>query len=933
MDGPDFSLGGPGRRNQSPLRGRSREQEVLNRLCADVRSGRSRVLVVRGEAGIGKTALLEYLVERSAGCAVARAIGVHAEMEVPFAGLQQLLGSRLGPLERLPDLHREAIEVAFALRSGPPPNRFLLGVAVLGLLAELADEGPLVCVVDNAQWLDRSSAQTLGFVARRLLGEAVGLVLAVREPSDERTFDGLPELVPDRLGREDARELLAGVIAAPVDDVVLDRLVDESRGNPLALMELPQGLSRAQLAGGFGLPSAWSLSRRLEESFLRRLAALPEGTQRLLLLAAAEPLGDPTLLLRAAERLGLDVEAAAPAEAAGLLELGAPVRFRHTLVRTAVYRAAPLADRRAAHRALAAATDARTDPDRHAWHRAQAALGPDEDVASELERSAERAQARGGLAAAAAFLEHAAALTPDPGRRAQRALAAARDHHLAGAPEAAMRLLDAAAAGPLCERDYGLAQHLRGRIALHLNRSGEAVALLIDAAKRLESHDPRRARGAHLEALYAASVAGRLGPGIEEAAASARAAPSPLAPPQAVDLLLDGLAVRFTDGYGASAPTLERALAALDAERPGLDENTRLPWLGPRVAADLFDDESWHSQTFGGVRLVRDIGALGVMPIVLTYLADLQVLEGKLDAAEALAEEAQSMIEATGSRRITGSKLLLTACRGSAARAEQLIAQAERDATARGEGVVLTYAEHARAVLGNGLGHYQAALAAAQQASAQDELGVSTRSLAELVEAAARSGSLDVAAEALQRLRVRTRAAGSEWALGTEARSRALLSAGEVAERFYREAIERLSASRVAFELARAHLLYGEWLRREKRRVDAREQLRKAQEMFAAMGAGPFAERAGRELLATGETARKRTVETTDDLTPHELRIARMARDGASNEEIATELFVSRKTVEYHLHKVFLKLGISRREHLYRVVPRDGPETMTPAHD
>ena len=923
MSGLDFSLGGPDERKRSLLRGRRREQEALDRLLAEVRSGRSQVLVVRGEAGIGKTALLEDLVEQASGCAVARATGLQAERELPFAGLQQLFGSLLGPVERLPDLHRETIEVAFALRSGPPPDRFMVGVAVLGLLGELAEERPLVCIVDDAQWLDRASAQTLGFIARRLLGEAVALVIAVREPHDETTFDGLPVLVPHRLGNEDARELLADVVTGPLDDAILDRLVAESRGNPLALVELHQGLSPAQLAGGFGLPGAWSLSRRLEESFLRRVRALPEGTQRLLLVAAAEPVGNPALLLRAAERLGFGLEAAAPAEGSGLLEIREEVRFRHTLVRAAVYGAAPLAERQAAHRALAEATDAETDPDRHAWHRAQAALGPDEDVGSELERSAERAQARGGLAAAAAFLERASALTPDPGLRARRALAAARDHQLAGAPEAAMRLLDAAAAGSRDERDYGLVQQVRGRIALHLNRSAEAVPLLVDAASRLESRDPRCARGAHLEALYAASVAGRLGPGMGEAAEAARAAPRAASPPQAVDLLVDGLAVRFTDGYGASAPILKRALAAVLAEEAQFGDDMRAPWLAARVAADLFDDESWHMLTFLGVRLIRDTGALGVMPIALTYLADLQVLEGELDAAAASAEEAEAMVHATGSRRISGSKLLLTACRGSATRAEEVIAHAESNASACGEGVVLTYAEHARAVLGIGLTHYEAALVAARHASGRDELGVSTRSLAELVEAAVRSGDADIAAEALERLRERTRAAGSDWALGTEARSRALLSDGAVAESLYREAIQRLRSSRVAFELARAHLLYGEWLRREKRRMDAREQLSQAQEMFSEMGAGAFAERAGRELLATGKTARKRTVETTDDLTPHELRIARMARDGASNQEIATQLFVSRKTVEYHLHKVFLKLGIGRREHLYRVVPRD----------
>jgi DNA-binding CsgD family transcriptional regulator/tetratricopeptide (TPR) repeat protein len=921
MEGPEVLVQGPDD-NRQILCGRRREQDALDRVLAGVRAGHSEVLVVRGEAGIGKSTLLEYLVEQASGCAVARATGVQAEMELPFAGLQQLFASMLGPLDGLPELHREAIEVAFALRRGPPPDRFLVGVAVLGLLAKLAEERPLICVVDDAQWLDRASAQTLAFVARRLLGESVALVVGIREPTDDPTFTGLPELMLRGLSDADARDLLAGVIAAPVDDLVLDRLVSESRGNPLALVELPIGLSRTQLAGGFGLPSAWSLSQGIEEHFLRRIRALPTPTQRLLLLAAAEPLGDPALLLRAAERLGLTLEAAAPAEGAGLLELGPQVHFRHTLARAAVYASAPLAERCAVHRALAEATDPQTDPDRRAWHRAQAVFETDEDVACELERSAQRAQARGGLAAAAAFLERAAALTPDPGRRARRALAAAHDHHLAGAPEAAMRLLDSAAAGPLDELDEASMRQLRGRVALHLNRSGDAVALLVDAAQRLESHDPGRARGVHLEALYAASVAGRLGPGMGEAARAARATPRSGRSPQAVDLLVDGLATRFTDGYSASAATLKQAVTAAMAEEVQFNGDMRLPWLTLRAAADLFDDESWHSLVVRRTQIIREIGALGVLPIALTYVADLLTLEGKLGTAAAYAEEAESIFEATGSRRVSGAKLLVTACLGGS-HADQLIAQAERDAQARGEGVVLTYAEHARAVLNNGRGHYREALQAAERAGEQDELGVSTRSLVELVEAAVRSGNADIGAEVLVRLCDRTQAAGTAWALGTEARCRALVAIGEHADALYREAIDRLRRCRLTFELARAHLLYGEWLRREKRRADARGQLRQAQAMFTAMGAGPFADRAGRELLATGETARKRTVETSDDLTPHELRIARMARDGASNQEIATQLFVSRKTVEYHLHKVFLKLGISKREHLSRVVPRE----------
>ena len=919
--GADLPAGDPLERVPSLLRGRRREQEALERLLARVRSGRSEVLVVRGEPGIGKTALLDYLVERADGCAVLRAAGVQADMELPFAGLQQLFGPMLGSLERLPDLQREAIEVAFGLRSGPPPDRFLVGVAVLGLLAELAEERPVLCVVDDAQWLDRTSAQILGFVARRLLGERVGLVVTEREPTDDEIFRGLPKLVVRGLAPEDARDLLGGVIA-PVDDRVLDRLVAESRGNPLALTELPRALSRTQLAGGFGLAGACPLSRRIEESFLRRFEALPEATRRLMLLAAAEPVGDPLLLLRAAERLGLSLEAAAPAEASGLLELGGQVRFRHPLVRSAVYRAAPFAEIRAVHQALAESTDASTDPDRRAWHRAQAALGPDEDVASELERSAQRARARGGMAAAAAFLERAAELTPDPGRRARRALAAAQANQLAGAPDVASRLLDTAVDGPLDELHDALARQLRGRIALHFGRGADAAPLLLDAARRLESLDPRRARNVYLEALYAASAAGRLGPGMRAVAKAARAAPPAPVPPRAVDLLLDGLALRFTDGYRASAPTLKRAVAALLAESGACEGDIRWPWLATRVAAELFDDESAHLLAGRRAQSAREVGALAVLPDLLTHLAYVRVYEGQLDAAAALMEEAESIGDASASRRTATGKLIHAACRGGPG-AERLIADAEREAAARGEGLVLTYGEHARAILHNALGHYEVAMAIAQRASVQDELTISGLSLAELVEAAVRSGNRELAAEALAQLRVRTRAAGGDWALGLEARSRALLSDGETAERLYREAIKRLGRCRYVLELARAHLLYGEWLRREKRRMDAREELKQAQQMFRAMGAGPFAERCERELVATGETARRRTVQAREELTPHELRIARMARDGASNKEIAEQLFVSRKTIEYHLHKVFLKLGISTREQLAHALPRD----------
>jgi DNA-binding CsgD family transcriptional regulator len=904
------------------LLGRSREQERLGRFLTDIRSGRSGVLVVRGEAGIGKTALLEQLVEQASGCMVARATGVQADMELPFAGLQQLFGSMLGSLERLPDPQRDAVEVAFGLRSGPAPDRFEVGLAILGLLAQVSEQEPVLCVVDDAQWLDQASARTLAFVGRRLVAESVALVFAVRDPGDEQALAGLPELIVGGLNDEDARGVLGLAIAGRVDERVIERIVAETRGNPLALLELPRGLSAAELAGGFGVNSTEPLSARLEQSFLGRVRSMPDPTQRFLLLAAAEPAGDPELLIRAAELIGLGVQAATPAEAVGLIELAAQVRFHHPLVRSAIYRAAPLADRQAIHRALAEATDTQADPDRRAWHRAQAALGADEDLAAELEYSAERAQARGGLAASAAFLERAAALTPDRGRRARRALAAAQAKYLAGSPQAALRLLESATSTPMEPLEVAMAQRLRGRIALHVSRSGEGPPVLFDAAQRLESLDPGLARETHLEALHAAAVAGRLGMGMRDAATAARTAPVAPGPQRASDVLLDGLAVRFTDGIRAGAPILKLALAALLDGNGDYEEDLRWPLLACRVAADVFDDETWHLLASRYVLIARGAGALGVLPIALMHLALMHVFEGKLDTATALVEEIDSIIDATGSRRISIPKLLLAACKGDEAQASKLIDEAQRDAIARGEGFVLTFGEHARAVLHNALGHYETALDNAQRASAQDELHASVWSLPELVEAAVRSGKPDVATDALERLRQPTQVAGTEWALGIEARSAALLSDDAVAEDLYREAIERLGHCRVALDLARAHLLYGEWLRRRGRRVDAREQLRTAHATFVEMGAEAFAQRTDRELLATGQTTRKRTIETTDELTPHEARIARMARDGASNQDIATELFVSRKTVEYHLHKVFSKLGISTRQQLEYVLPR-----------
>jgi DNA-binding CsgD family transcriptional regulator len=910
------------RLSPSGLVGRRSEREVLDRLVAGVLAGQSRVLVLRGESGVGKTALLDYLAAAAPGCRVARASGVEWEMELAFASLHALCAPMVGHVQRLPGPQRDALTTAFGLEAGPPPDRFLVGLAVLSLVADVAGERPLICIVDDAQWLDRVSAQTLAFVARRLLAESVGLVFAVRENGHDHQLEGLPELTVGGIGTADARRLLAAAIPGPLDEPVRDRILAEASGNPLALLELSRGLMSTGVAGGFGLPGKLPLISRIEQGFVRRLQPLPRETRRLLLLAAAEPLGDVTLLRRAAELLGLDLGAAAAAEADGLIDIGARVRFRHPLVRSAVYRAASAPDRREAHRVLAEATDPQLDPDRRAWHRAHAATGPDEAVAVELEQSASRAAARGGIAAAAAFLGRATELTPDPARRGQRALTGAHASFESGAPETALELLTVAEMCPLDELQRARLARLRAQIAFARNRGHDAPPLLLDAARQLEALDPGLARDTYFEALGAAMFAARLynGAGVRQAAEAARAAPAASQPPRSIDLLVDGLAAWFTEGPAAGAPPLRRALQAFREEAlSGEDELLRWLRLCPVVQEtavhELWDDAAWEEIATRAVRLARQAGALTMLPVALPYLAGVELFSGRFASSAALSQEADAITAATGNAPLPYASLVLVAWRGAEAQALEMVEAARSDATARGEGRVLAMTGYATAVLYNGLGRYDAALESARRGSEHEDLGWIGWSLAELVEAASRSGSPDVAASALARLEQRTRAAGTDWGLGVLARSRALTSEGDAADELYREAVERLERTRIRIELARTRLLYGEWLRRENRRVDAREQLRPAYEMFARIGAEAFADRARRELLATGETVRKQS-ETRDTLTHQEAQIARLAADGQTNPEIGAQLFISPRTVEYHLRKVFTKLGISSRREL-----------------
>jgi DNA-binding CsgD family transcriptional regulator/tetratricopeptide (TPR) repeat protein len=851
-------------------------------------------------------------------------------MELAFAGLHQLLAPVLDRLEGLPEPQQEALRTALGLSSGPAPDRFLVGLAVLGLLSEVADERPLICVVDDEQWLDRASMQALGFAARRLAAEPVGLVFAARVPGAE--LAGLPELAVAGLREEDARALLDSALTGPLDARVRDLIVAETRGNPLALLELPRGLGAAQLAGGFGLPAAVSLPGRIEDSFRRQLEGLPAETRLLLALAAADSSGDPLLVWRAAGRLGIAVQAWAPAVETGLVEFAARTRFRHALARSAAYRSVSPQERQKVHGALAEVTDPAADPDRRAWHWAQAAPGPDAEVAAELERSAGRAEDRGGLAAAAAFLERAALLTPEPGRRAQRLLAAARAKREAGEPDAALGLL--AEAGPLDPHQAAEMESLRGQIAADQYRGSDAARLLLRAARLLEPLDVSLAREMHLDALGAALVAGDLErpDGVREAAQAARAAPPSPEPPRAVDVVLDALALRLTEGHAAAAAALTHALELLVASDLGAEETRRWLWLaggrtGRIVAMELWDFESGYALAARQVQVAREAGALVHLQIALNFLGLLHLLTGELSMAERLIEEDRLIAEVTGNPPVGYAAMMLAAWQGREQDASELIQATIAEATPHGTGILAGSAAYASAVLGNGLGRYEAARDAARQVFEREDVIFGYLAVAELAEAAARTGQVAQVQATLDWLSERTRTTPTAWVLGIEARIRALLSDGQAADDLYRESIEQLGRTRVRAELARSHLLYGEWLRRQRRRAEAREQLRTAHRMLEEMGMEAFDERARRELRATGETARTRSVSAARGagagaaLTPQEAQVARLAGEGLSNPAIGARLFISSRTAQFHLSNVFTKLGITSRGELDRVLP------------
>jgi DNA-binding CsgD family transcriptional regulator len=842
-------------------------------------------------------------------------------MEVPFAGLHQLCLPMLGLSDRLPGPQRGALEVAFGLSSGGPPDRFLIGAATLSLLSSASDREPLLCVVDDAQWLDQASVQTLTFVGRRLFADRIGLVFSLREPVTGPEWSGFPELAVGGLADEYAGSLLDSVVPGRLDAPVRDRIVAETRGNPLALMELPRGLTAAQLAGGFERPDTRPLASQIEQNFALRVQALPPDTQRLLLTAAAEPVGDVPLLVRALALLGVPMSAVAPAEAAGLIDIAARVRFRHPLVRSATYRAADPADRRAAHQALAEAIDPELDPDRRAWHRAQGADGPDEDVAAELVSSADRAQRRGGMAASSAFLQRATELTPDPAMRSVRALAAAQASLAAGAFETALRLLNTAGQGPVDDLHQARVNLMRAQVTFASGHSLEAPPLLLDAARRLEPLDLGLARDTYLNALAAAQFAGRFGRerGIAYVARAAKAVPR-LAEPRKRDLLYDAVATLFADGYPAMVAPARDAMSAFEAEN-GTAETDDLTWmwLTAVLAVNLWDDRNWDLLTARHLRIAREVGDLNQLPLVLHHRVMLSLFGGELTAGAALLAEVRTIHDATGADLASYGEICLAAWRGQTD-AAALIAASLDDSATRGEGGAVSFAHMANALLHNAQAQYPTALTSGLAATAYPaELGASSWALPELIEAASRAGRPDDAADGYGRLKEQAEATGTDWGLGILARATGLRSDGRAAEAAYQEGIERLSRTRMRMDLARTHLVYGEWLRREGRRQDARGQLRMAYKLFSVAGAGAFAERAARELAATGEVLDERRPADTsgrDSLTAQEARIADLAGAGLTNAEIGAQMFLSQHTVEWHLRKVFAKLGITSRKQL-----------------
>jgi DNA-binding CsgD family transcriptional regulator len=895
------------------------EVTLRSDLLAEARKGEGGAIVLHGEPGIGKTALIEHIVSLAGEFNVLRTVGNEAEIELAYASLQEFFRSEIGEVEQLSDPQRRAIETALGMGVQIVPDRLLLGLGVLNLVSLLSATRPVLCVVDDAQWLDPLSAQALTFAARHVSKEAVVFVFGTRNL--DGVFQGLPELLVSGLDDQDARDLLETAIPARLDDRVVDRIVAETHGNPLAILELPRGLTPSQLAGGFGLPVSGTLASQIEESYRRRFARLSEDSRRLLLIVAADSTGDPRIIWRAADALGIAESSADELEDDGLVDFADRVVFRHPLVRSAVYDTATPRERRNVHAALAEASDPDSDPDRRAWHRALATVRPNEGVAAELEASAERALSRGGFAAAGAFLQRAMALSTQPRSRAGRALRAAQAQHLAGAFDVASGLAAVAGRGPLEDQERAQLDVLLGQIAFARNRRNGVSPLALKAASRLEQVDLRLARDAYLEVLVAAIFAGHLTglANLEVVAKAARAVPRPDGSSRVSDLLLEGLALLVTDGYKSSVDVLKKATRVFRGDVLSTEERLRWSWMAGAVAGFIWDHDSWDALTVRQERLARDLGALSILPITLSHRVSVCLFAGEISQASLLVEQLTTVTDALANKSSPNAALFLAAFRGEDDEAHQLIqTMSTQDSQSKSAGMALLWA---RAILCNGRGKYEEAFSAATAAlSDPSDLWYQGWASVELIEAASRTSRTSDAASCMELLAEITSACGTEWALAVQARCRALLSDDTNSESFYNEALERLQPTRMRVDLARTHLVYGEWLRRRHRKRDARAQLRSAHDLFAEFEMKGFANRAEAELLATGETVRKRTVETIFDLTSQERRVSELAAGGASNPDIAEQLFISPATVEYHLSKVYRKLGIRSRTQLANIL-------------
>ncbi|MGI5450695.1 AAA family ATPase [Streptomyces sp. CA-243310] len=872
------------------LIGRQDETSRLDALLHEAREGRGGALVLRGEPGIGKSTLLRHLDGAAPGFLVIRASGTEFETELPFAALHQLLTPVFGGLTALPAPHRKALEIAFGLDTGAP-DPFLVGVAALGLLVEAVRERPLLCVVDDAHWLDQSSVKALAFLARRVSAESIALVFASREPSRHPELDQLPGHVLRSLGESDARALLAAAVRAPLDERVRDRILGEARGNPLALVELPRTAGLAGMAGGFAQPA--TVPGVIEQSFRARLELLAPAARLLVTLAAAEPIGDPGLLWRAAELLGID--ATAVAQSVPLVDFGTRIRFSHPLARSAAYRAAAPDERRRAHEALAAVTDPVTDPDRRAWHRAQASAGPDEQVAAELEVSATRARERGGVAAAAAFLERAAELTISPARRTERILAAVQATLSVGDFDTAAGLLTTLLTDDPTQESR--ADLLRGRLSFVRRRGDEGpTAHLLRAAARLADTDGAWARECYLDAFEMGLLLG----GLDDVVDAARKAPPTDGSSSTAAVVLTGLISLVGDGHRAASEILGPVVG--DA---GSEVWERRPSLGFMLATELWNFDTLCGVAARAVAAGRESGSFHALPIGLAMQATAKVHTGDFGSAMELISEEEAIADATGAAPLVYPRLHLAALRGRREEALELFASVEHRMSLS--------VQWATAVLGNGLADYAAALRAARRAVEHGAVGTAGLALPELVEAAMRCGETEAAAAALASLQERTRTGRHAWGLGVEAYARALVTEDESA---YQEAIGLLDHEGLVVYRARAYLLYGEWLRRQGRRRDARSALRQAHESLSALGMEAFAERAAGELRATGEQARSRTSRASDQLTMQEVHIARLVADGATSKEVAARLFLSPRTVDAHLRNIFRKLQLTSRRQL-----------------